>query len=96
MDAAALTLQQFDADVERLDAAGQVAKLRGYALAFLGAASTGGLEILVGDANKAYKLAATYCDGFFSPPLYGRHWKIRVHLLDGTVAARCTIKSARP
>ena len=67
VDAAALTLQQFDADVERLDAAGQVAKLRGYALAFLGAASTGGLEILVGDANKAYKLAATYCDGFFQP-----------------------------
>jgi hypothetical protein len=92
-DAKTLSAAQFAADVKRLGAAAGYVKQHGFAVDAVGGGFNGGLDLLVDNPGTTSALVATFCNGnFFLPPLYGQHWKVRIHLLDGSISARCTIQ----
>jgi hypothetical protein len=94
---------QAKADVRKLDetfdalsltAAGRAAVAAGDASRFdVGNWNTSlNLYIASRSTNQASALSQRFCFRYFKKPLKGLSWKVRVHLVDGTVGAECSIR----
>ena len=84
--------EEFDA--LSLTAAGRAAVAAGDASRFdVGSWNTSlNLYIASRSTNKASALSQRFCFRYFKKPLKGLSWKVRVHLVDGTVGAECSIR----